>query len=88
MLKLRDKLMLMLKLQLISGEMDSPQAQLHLYLLSKEKSQILTLSTMVFCLILFLRPTLMLKPRDKLMLMLKKLLINGEMVSPQVHQSH
>jgi hypothetical protein len=43
---------------------------------------------MVFCLILFSRPTLMLKPRDKLMLMLKKLLINGEMVSPQVHQSH
>jgi hypothetical protein len=83
MLKLLDKLLLMLKRNLMYGETDTPltpdQSHTHMDLFKPEKSQMDMPSTTEFSHHLLPRPKWMLKILDKLLLISKLLLMYGEM---------
>jgi len=82
MLKLLDKPLLMLKRNLMPGEMDGPptldQSHIHMDLFKLEKSQMDMHSTMEFSHHLLKRPKRKLKILDKLLLISKLLLMYGE----------
>jgi len=87
MLRLLDKLLLMLKKKLIPGEMDglTTQVQLptHMDLFNTEPTQMVTPSTTVSSLIPSSRPTPMPKPPELPLFLLKKNLMPGELDSLQ-----
>jgi len=79
LLRSKDKLLLMLKRNLMPGEKDLLQTQAQFLNLSKrEPTQMVTLTTVEYSLIQLKQPTMLLKLLDKHLLMLKRNLIPGE----------
>jgi len=84
MQRILDKILLIVKRLLISGEKDQP---LHLDQLFCSKTQLISITTLLTLVILLLQSrnnTINKKMIDKLLLMHKKLLMHGEQDLPQV----
>jgi len=81
-LKILDKLLLISKPLLMYGEMDGLKTLVqstHMDLFKDKPTQMDTLTTVEFFLIQLKQPTMLLKSKDKLLLMLKRNLMHGEL---------